>query len=238
MGGGGWVAARTTKPCLGVRRSAGRRLSAQRGIRMVGSPRWDRSAPKYPGFIGASSSLRSGRGSRLCAGGAFPWSGAGRMGGCRTWVGSRGSAGPSEWARRWNVRRRRFRDKIQASCQCGLWVGGLRGPGTFRRGSFREPPARWRAIWSCLQRRRSPVRGKSSVDATSCDCPNRVWVLELDLRGGKTVWVRTTPQKLMAACCRRMGVSELTAIRADRSCDPALRFGTSLESQAMGASSG
>jgi hypothetical protein len=46
-----------------------------------------------------------------------------------------------------------FCDRIPAAVKSGLWVGATRGPGTFRRSSFRA--ARWwRAIWSYPQLKR------------------------------------------------------------------------------------
>ncbi len=104
----------------------------------------------------------------------------------------------------------------------GLWVDRLRGPGTLRRVSFREPPAE------------SPsnlVVASGEVEAIPTHVPTahrcRVvplspdqWVLELEFSkagnndGSRTNhrWIRVGPATLISACAARLGTARVTAV--------------------------
>lgn len=92
----------------------------------------------------------------------------------------------------------------------GTWVGALRGPGTFRRGSFREPPVEQSSNLVMSAVGGGPVHGRIANRCNLLRLSADIWVLELDFVDGDKRWVRTTPQKLLTACCGRMGVSETT----------------------------
>jgi nucleotide-binding universal stress UspA family protein len=103
----------------------------------------------------------------------------------------------------------------------GVWVGGIRGPGTFRRVSFREPP---RETASNLVMGGSPVNQIRGLIALRCHIlrlSSDEWILELDLADASRKWVRSHPKALLAACRERMGGAIVTA---NGPIVPAMRF--------------
>ena len=101
----------------------------------------------------------------------------------------------------------------------GLWVGKLGGPGTLRRGSFREPPTESATNLSMPSGETNLIPGEAVV-ARRCRVlrlSNEIWVLELDLNdvasplGRNRVWVRVRPHELLEACAGRLGGSRVTS---------------------------
>ena len=94
----------------------------------------------------------------------------------------------------------------------GIWVGALRGAGTFRRSSFREPPTEMASNLVVPSAPEGPAAGRIVRHCNLLRLSARVWVVELDFPNGEKTWARTTPQDLLDGCQGRMGVSELAAV--------------------------
>jgi hypothetical protein len=100
----------------------------------------------------------------------------------------------------------------------GFWVGRLGGPGTFRRASFREPPAEsaTNLVMASGRARSIPIRATVASRCRVLRPSPELWVLELDLvdagSGGglERRWVRVQPRALLAACAARLGKSTVT----------------------------
>jgi hypothetical protein len=100
----------------------------------------------------------------------------------------------------------------------GAWLGRLSGPGSFRRGSFREPPTE-AASNLFMASGRDRTIPPDAVVAERCRIlrlSNDVWVLGIDVAG--TVepnglarrWLRIDPRALLAACSTRLGRTRVT----------------------------
>ena len=100
----------------------------------------------------------------------------------------------------------------------GVWVEGLTGPGTYRRSSFRDPPAEsasnlvMAGDQSTALPRTAVIAGSSRVIRSSPE----VWVLELKLAGASNTdvdcrrWIRTSPEALIGCCRSRLGGTQVT----------------------------
>jgi len=114
-----------------------------------------------------------------------------------------------------------FSTKTRTLAHAGVWVGGLRGPGTFRRPSFREPP---RETPSNLVMRGGSSNELQGLVVRRCHLlpvsPDE-WVLELDPVGSTRAWVRVLPRRLLASCRERDGGVIVTA---EGPILPAIRF--------------
>jgi hypothetical protein len=102
----------------------------------------------------------------------------------------------------------------------GLWVGGLGGPGTFRRASFREPPMESASNLIVAPGPAKPLHGLVARRCRLLRVSSNLWVLELDQPDGPR-WVRTDPEQLLAGCQERIGRAEVTPAGP---IVPALRF--------------
>ena len=101
----------------------------------------------------------------------------------------------------------------------GHWVGKLAGPGTLRRGSFREPPTESASNLFMPSGEPNSIPNEAVV-ARRCRVlrlSTDIWVLELDLDrvaspvARKRVWVRVRPKDLLETCASRLGGSRVTA---------------------------
>jgi len=111
----------------------------------------------------------------------------------------------------------------------GFWVGQIGGPGTYRRGSFRQPPEESPSNLVMVARESEALPARAVI-ARRCRvlrASSDLWVLELDLANvgnGCDLdrrWVRVQPRALMAACSSRLGRSRVTP---SGPIVPALRF--------------
>jgi hypothetical protein len=111
----------------------------------------------------------------------------------------------------------------------GFWVGHLKGPGTYHRPSFRQPPEESPSNLVMTARTSEPLPVRASI-ADRCRvlrASSDLWVLELDLakvgnRGdSERRWLRVQPAVLMAACAARLGHCRVTS---SGPIVPALRF--------------
>ena len=101
----------------------------------------------------------------------------------------------------------------------GVWVERLGGPGTFRRGSFREPPVEsaTNLVMASGSARSIPARATVARRCRVLRPSPELWVLELDLvdtsneRGMERRWVRVRPRALLAACAARLGKPRVTS---------------------------
>jgi predicted Zn-dependent protease len=111
-----------------------------------------------------------------------------------------------------------FQTATRALAKKGVWVANLGGPGTFRRGSFREPPIE---SPTNLVVPGNPAQSLSSHPAewaTRCRVlrvSRDLWVLELGFTGGPggrpSRWVRVNPIALFEGCAARIGPSQSTS---------------------------
>jgi hypothetical protein len=100
----------------------------------------------------------------------------------------------------------------------GLWVDHLRGPGTFRRASFREPPkeSATNLVMPPGEAATIPVQAVIARRCRVLRPSSELWVLELELVGVgngdglERRWVRVRPQALLEACASRVGPSRVT----------------------------
>jgi hypothetical protein len=102
----------------------------------------------------------------------------------------------------------------------GLWVGELKGPGTFHRSSFREPPAESASNLVVAHGPTKPLRGFVAPQCRLLRLSADQWVLELNQPDGPR-WVRTGPGQLLAGCTDRLGGARVTPAGP---IVPALRF--------------
>ena len=100
----------------------------------------------------------------------------------------------------------------------GVWMGGISGPGTFRRASFREPPTESATNLVMPPGNATGIPDGAAV-ARRCRVlrmSSELWVLELDIKGGASPsgcerrWVRVRPQALLEACASRLGGWKVT----------------------------
>jgi predicted Zn-dependent protease len=103
----------------------------------------------------------------------------------------------------------------------GVWVGGIRGPGTLRRVSFREPPRETSSNLVMGGKKGNDIRGPIARRCHLLRLSSAEWILELDLADASRKWIRSHPKALLAACRERMGDARVTA---DGPIVPALRF--------------
>jgi hypothetical protein len=100
----------------------------------------------------------------------------------------------------------------------GVWMGGIHGPGTIRRASYREPPT------ESATNLVVPAGGAISLPARAAvarrcrvlPMSDELWVLELDVRctdvegGWDRRWIRVKPLSLLKACVSRLGGARVT----------------------------
>ena len=100
----------------------------------------------------------------------------------------------------------------------GVWVGMLKGPGSFWRVSFREPPreSATNLLIPSGEKASIPNRAAFAGRCRVLRPSAELWVLELDLVDPGNVvvlerrWVRVEPQALLASCAARLGRSRVT----------------------------
>jgi hypothetical protein len=96
----------------------------------------------------------------------------------------------------------------------GVWVGRIAGPGTFRRGSFRDLP---RESHTNLAMPSPDTKFDGGTDRCQVIHSRVVrlsfdlWVLELETALGQH-WLRIDPALLLAGCSGRMGAPTLTSV--------------------------
>ena len=212
MGRGGWVAARRRARSWVLAGDAGMPLSAQRGISkwrdlLDGKDRHPiiQDSSQLTLLSGAAAVLVSALADHFHGSDRAEWVDAGSG-----WEVDDQPANPSGLVGG-SFDDAGFSTASRVLAKNGLWVGALSGPGAFRRESFREPPVELASNLVMPGAAESPVRGRIAARCNLLRLSNHVWVLELEFVDGKRVWVRTTPERLLAACRRRVGVSEPTA---------------------------
>ncbi len=100
----------------------------------------------------------------------------------------------------------------------GLWMGKIGGPGTFRRGSFREPPTESASNLVMPTGKTTSIPHGAAVARRCRVLPmsSELWVLELDVKvgmgrnGWERRWVRVRPQALLEACISCLGGPKVT----------------------------
>ena len=111
-----------------------------------------------------------------------------------------------------------FPSRLKPLASCGVWVGRLGGPGSFHRGSYREPPTESPTNLTMAPGEvRTPPRKATHVRRCRVLRPSaELWVLELQSDGAGPAgdpdrrWVRTPPRALLEACTSRLGPSMVT----------------------------
>jgi hypothetical protein len=103
----------------------------------------------------------------------------------------------------------------------GVWVGGIGGPGTFRRISFREPPREFASNLFMGESPGNAIRGSIALRCHILRLSSDEWILELDLADASRKWIRSHPKALLGACRERMGG---TMVTANGPIVPAIRF--------------
>jgi hypothetical protein len=225
IGIGGWLAARRRHRLWALSAGSEARLSAQRGFegweRML-----DSSANDSPEFLSSSNDLEvllltPDAAAPVVAALVAAFHGPGAVRVEAAGIGWRVSDEP---IRHDGLAGGMFDDAgfpttTRALADDGVWVGRLDGPGTFRRTSFREPPAE-SATNLCVPSGPDEIlrNGVAVVERCRIFRPSsELWVMEIDLRdpsGGGGVerrWIRVKPQSLLAACAARVGRSMVTS---------------------------
>jgi hypothetical protein len=111
-----------------------------------------------------------------------------------------------------------FPAKRRVLASLGLWVDGLTGPGSYRRSSFRDPPAEAASnlVMAGDPTASPPKMALIAEHARVIRSSQDVWVLELELSGASSAgadhrrWIRTSPADLIACCRSRLGGARLT----------------------------